>query len=100
MAGITHFGRTVLEIVNGNLNAVCYRDEILVAIVQPFIAHQTFQQDNARYHVYATSFLHRITLMFYHGLHYRPICCRLSTYEMNLINECVDIHNNLNPWIN
>jgi hypothetical protein len=36
MAGITHFGRTVLEIVNGNLNAVCYRDEILVAIVRSF----------------------------------------------------------------
>jgi transposase len=38
----------------------------------------------------------RITLMFYHGL----ICRRLSTYGMNLTNECIGIHNNLNLWIN
>ena len=46
-AGITHCGRTDLKIVNGNLNAVRYRDEILSAIVQPFIARHlnrhTFQ---------------------------------------------------------
>ncbi len=53
--GITHCGRTDLKIVNGNLNAVCYRDEMLSAIVQPFIARHrnrhTFQQDNTRCHV-------------------------------------------------
>jgi transposase len=54
-AGITHCGRTDLKIVNGNLNAVRYHDEILSAIVQPFIARHrnchTFQQDHARCHV-------------------------------------------------
>jgi hypothetical protein len=56
-AGITHCicGRTDLKIVNGNLKAVRYRDEILSAIVQPFIARHrnrhTFQQDHARCHV-------------------------------------------------
>jgi DNA-directed RNA polymerase subunit H (RpoH/RPB5) len=50
---------------------------------------------DATWHAYATSFLHRITLMFYHGLHYRQICRRLSTYGMNLTNECIGVHNNL-----
>lgn len=53
--GITATGRTPLVVVNGNLNAVRYRDEILQTHVIPFInaqqRHITFQQDNARPHV-------------------------------------------------
>jgi transposase len=53
--GITATGRTPLVVVNGNLNAVRYRDEILQTHVIPFInaqqRHITFQHDNARPHV-------------------------------------------------
>lgn len=52
-AGICHGDRTQLLIIDGNLNAVRYRDEILRPIVLPFIRRHnaTFQHDNARPHV-------------------------------------------------
>lgn len=52
-AGICHGDRTQLQFIDGNLNAVRYRDEILRPIVVPFIRrhHATFQHDNARPHV-------------------------------------------------
>lgn len=52
-AGISHGLKTPLVIVNGNLTAVRYRDEILRPHVVPFVRqhHLTFQQDNARPHV-------------------------------------------------
>jgi hypothetical protein len=34
--GISHVGKTNLEIVVGNLNGIRYRDEILAPIVLPF----------------------------------------------------------------
>jgi hypothetical protein len=34
---ISHVGRTNLKIVDGNLNGIRYRDEILAPIVLPFI---------------------------------------------------------------
>ena len=52
--GITWATRTQLVTVNGNLNAVQYRDDILDQYVLPFInanAPLTLQQDNARPHV-------------------------------------------------
>lgn len=53
--GICHNGRTELKIIDGNLNAVKYRDEILDGIVHPFIRqhgyNHVFQHDNARCHV-------------------------------------------------
>ena len=53
--GITHNGRTELKIIEGNLNSVRYRDEILSPSVLPFITRHgnrhTFQQDNARCHI-------------------------------------------------
>ena len=52
-AGISGGHRTRLHFIEGNLNALRYRDEILTPIVLPFIRLHggTFQQDNARPHV-------------------------------------------------
>ena len=54
-AGICHDGRTQLKIVQGTLNAVKYRDDILDPIVLPFLQQRNFdhvfQHDNARCHV-------------------------------------------------
>ena len=54
-AGICHDGRTQLKIVQGTLNAIKYRDDILDPIVLPFL-HQrnfdhVFQHDRAICHV-------------------------------------------------
>lgn len=53
--GITSTGRTALQVVDGNLTAAQYRDEILQPHVVPFIQNRgnrvTFQHDNARPHV-------------------------------------------------
>lgn len=53
--GMTANGRTQLQIINGNLTGVRYRDEILQTHVIPFVQNQarpiTLQQDNARPHV-------------------------------------------------
>jgi hypothetical protein len=53
--GISHVGKTNLKIVDGNLNGIRYRDEILAPIVLPFIRthllNHVFQQDNARCHI-------------------------------------------------
>ena len=54
-AGICHDGRTQLKIVQGTLNTVKYRDDILDPIVLPFLQqpnfNHVFQHDNARCHV-------------------------------------------------
>jgi len=54
-AGICHDGRTQLKIVQGTLNAVKYRYDILDPIVLPFLQHDNFdhvfQHDNVRCHV-------------------------------------------------
>jgi hypothetical protein len=53
--GKSHVARTDLKIIDGNLNAPSYRDEILAPIVLPFLrSHRfshVFQHDNARCHV-------------------------------------------------
>ena len=53
--GICHNGHTQLKIVQGTLNAVKYRDDILDPIVLPFLQQRNFdhvfQHDNARCHV-------------------------------------------------
>ena len=54
-AGICHDGRTQFKIVQGTLNAVKYRDDILDPIVLPFLQQRNFdhvfQHDNAKCHV-------------------------------------------------
>ena len=47
--GISHVERTDLKVIDGNLNAAHYRDEILAPIVLPFLRRHVFQQDNARF---------------------------------------------------
>ena len=49
-AGICHDGRTQLIIVQGTLNAIKYRDDILDPIVLSFLQQRNFD-DNARCHV-------------------------------------------------
>ena len=53
--GICHDGSTQLKIVQGTLNAVKYRDDILDPIVLPFLQQRKFdhdfQHDNARCHM-------------------------------------------------
>ena len=51
--GISYGQRTQLHIIDGNLNAQRYHDEILRPVVVPFIRrhHLMFQHDNARPHV-------------------------------------------------
>jgi hypothetical protein len=64
-AGICHDGRTQLKIVQGTLNAVKFRDDILDPIVLPFLQQRhfdyVFQHDNARCHVarVCQDFLHQ-----------------------------------------
>ena len=54
-AGICHDGRTQLKIVEGTLNAVKYREDILHPIVLSFLQQRNFdhafQHDNAKSHV-------------------------------------------------
>ena len=54
-AGICHDDRTQLKIVQGTLNAVKYRDDILDPINLRFLQQQNFdhvfQHDNAKCHV-------------------------------------------------
>ena len=52
-AGINYNRKTNLVIINGNLNAQRYRDEILAPVVIPYVnanPNAIFQQDNARPH--------------------------------------------------
>jgi hypothetical protein len=53
--GICHDGRTQLNIIQGTLNAVIYRDDILDPIVLSLLQQRNFarvfQHDNARCHV-------------------------------------------------
>jgi hypothetical protein len=55
LAGICHDGHTQLKIVQGTLNAVKYRDDILDPIVLSFLQQRNFDHvfhhDNARYHL-------------------------------------------------
>jgi hypothetical protein len=54
-AGICHDGRTQLKIVEGTLNAVKYREDILHPIVLSFLQQRNFdhafQYDNAKSYV-------------------------------------------------
>jgi len=54
-ARIWHDGRTQLKVLQGTLNAVKYRDDVLDPIVLPFLQQQNFdhvfEHDNARCHL-------------------------------------------------
>ena len=51
--GISHGVKTPLVVIQGNLTAVCYQDQVLMPHILPLVnAHNlTFQHDNARPHV-------------------------------------------------
>ena len=51
--GISHGVKTPLVVIQGNLTAVRYRDQVFMPHVPPLVsAHNlTFQHDNARPHV-------------------------------------------------
>ena len=52
-AGISNASKINLVVINGNLNAQRYRDEILAPVVIPYVnanGNAIFQQDNARPH--------------------------------------------------
>ena len=51
--GIAHGVKAPLIVVNGNLTALRYRDQLLRPVVIPTLQQNqlTFQQDNARFHV-------------------------------------------------
>jgi transposase len=57
--GINHVERTDLKVIDGNLNAARYRDEIRAPIVLPFLRRHrfshVFQQNNARCHITGVS---------------------------------------------
>ena len=83
---------TQLKIVQGTLNAVKYRDDILDSIVLPFLQQQNvdhvFQHDNARSHMarVVKIFWTRITSMFFLGRHYHRICHQLNIDGMNSVD--------------
>jgi hypothetical protein len=88
-AGICHDGRTQLKIVQGTLNAIKYRDDILDPIVLPFL-HQrnfdhVFQHDHARCQVarICQDFLNQNHIRVLPGRHYHRICHQLNIYGMN-----------------
>ena len=52
-SGVSQYHRTELVVIAGNLNAVCYREDILLNHVAPFLqahADMTLQHDNATSH--------------------------------------------------
>ena len=88
-AGICHDFCTQLKIVQGTLNIVKYRDDILDPIVLPFLQRRNFdhvfQHDNARCHVT------RVCPDFrnQNHIHVLPgiwICHQLNIYGMNSVD--------------
>ena len=94
-AGICHDGRTQPKIVQGALNAVKYRDNILDPIVLPFLQQRNFehvfQYDNVRCHglVFVKTFWTRITSVLFLGRYYHRICHQFNIYGMNSVDMFV-----------
>jgi hypothetical protein len=83
--GISHVGKTNLKIVDGNLNGIRYRDEILAPIVLPFIRthllNHVFQQDNARCHI------SRVAMNFLNDNHIRTLPWPELSPDLNPIDK-------------
>ena len=99
-AGFCHDGRTQLKIVQGTLNAVKYRDDILDPIVLPFLKQRTLitsfnmTMQDVTWLVSVKTFWTRITFVFFLGRHYQRICHQLNIYGMNSVDvfATVKIH--------
>jgi hypothetical protein len=88
-AGICHAVCTQLKIVQGTLNTVKYRDDILDHIVLPFLQQRNFdnvfQHDNARCHVtrVCPDFLNQNHIHVLPGIW---ICHQFNIYGMNSVD--------------
>jgi hypothetical protein len=87
-AGICHDGRTQLTLVQGTLNVVKYRDDILDPIVLPFLQlrnfDHVFQHDNARCH------LARVCQDFLNQDHIRVLPWPALSLDLSLIEHLWD----------
>ena len=86
--GISHVERTDLKVIDGNLNAARYRDEIIVPIVLPFLRRHRFshivQHDNARCHVA------RVSMDFLNDNHIRTLQWPALSPDLNLVKHLRD----------
>ena len=98
--GISHVERTDLKVIDGNLNAARYRDEIIAPIVLPFLRRHrfshVFQHDNARSHVA------RESMDFLNDNHIRTLPWPALSPDLKLIKHLWDelgrrVRNGLNP---
>ena len=98
--GISHVERTDIKIIDGNLNAARYRDEILATIVLPFLRRHrfshVFQHDNARCHVACVS------MDFLNDNHIHTLPWPALSPDLKLIKHLWDelgrrVRNGLNP---
>ena len=98
--GRSHVERTDLNVIDGNLNAARYRDEIIAPIVLPFLRRHrfshVFQHDNARCHVA------RVSMDFLNDNHIRTLPWPALSPDLNLVKHLRDEHgrrvrNGLNP---
>jgi transposase len=87
-AGFCNDGRTQLKIVQGTLNAVKYRDDILDPIVLRFLQQRNFDHvfhhDNARYH------LARVCQDFLNQNHIRVLPWPALSPDLSLIEHLLD----------
>ena len=99
--GICHDGRTHLTIVQGTLNAVIYRDDILDLIsFCPFCNSKTLitsfnmTMPDVTWLVFVKTFLTKITSVFFLSRHYHRICHQINIYGMNSVDvfATVTIH--------
>jgi hypothetical protein len=98
--GRSHVERTDIKVIDGNLNAARYRDEIIAPIVLPFLRRHrfshVFQHNNARCHVA------RVSMDFLNDNHIRTLPWPALSPDLKLIKHLWDelgrpVRNGLNP---
>jgi hypothetical protein len=96
-AGICHDGRIQLKIVQGTLNAVKYRYNILDLIVLSFLLQRNFdhvfQHDNAICHVACVcqDFLNQNQIRVPPWPALAPICHQLNIYVINSVDVFITV---------